>query len=101
MVERSYGLLKRRFPILHFGMQIKRLDLVQKIVSTCCCLHNICIDVGDIAVDDFEELPPEEVNVGEGGNANAPPAGQMAQGLVRDEIVNIFAQRMCFNPRNQ
>lgn len=53
VVERQYGVLKRRFPILASGMQLYRLDLVQKVITVCCMLHNLCIDFGDVNTDDL------------------------------------------------
>lgn len=52
-VERSYGLLKRRFPILKYGMQLQRLSLIQKIITVCCMVHNICLQ------DPTDREPPE------------------------------------------
>lgn len=58
-VERSYGLLKRRFPILMYGIQV---------------LHNICIDMGDVEVNDLP-LP------------NVLPAPQPDQDCIPQQIV--------------
>lgn len=40
-VERSYGVWKRRFPILSVGLRL-RLDTVQSIVVSTAVLHNLC-----------------------------------------------------------
>ncbi|XP_058817442.1 putative nuclease HARBI1 [Topomyia yanbarensis] len=53
VVERSYGVLKRRFPILALGMRVK-ISTVQLITVACAVLHNIAIDVK-------EGMPPEEI----------------------------------------
>lgn len=90
VVERSYGLLKRRFPILHSGMQHCRMELIQKIISVCCILHNICIDMGDTDVDDFPIIP--EIAGGEDQPQPQEPAARAR--LVRDEIVQTFAVRL-------
>lgn len=94
VVERSYGLLKRRFPILHSGMQLKRLELIQKVIVVCCMLHNMCIDMGDTG-DIFGLIP----NVEEPPAEPQPPAQPQAQPqpggrIARDQIVDVFAQRM-------
>lgn len=97
-VERSYGLLKRRFPILMYGIQVKRVAVIQKIIAVCAVLHNICIDMGDFGVDDIpmpnwpNVLPPLQPDQEE----SIPP--QMVQGMPArrnavDVIVDIFAQR--------
>lgn len=71
-------------------MQLKRLDLIQKIICVCCVLHNICIDMGD-AGDDFEIIPNEP---GNGDREPIPPQPQATRGMARDAIVATFAQRM-------
>lgn len=59
VVERSYGVWKRRFPVLSLGMRV-RLETVQSIVIACAVLHNICIDQRDalpsVDIDGFEEM---------------------------------------------
>lgn len=50
-VERSYGVLKRRFPILSLGMRLRDLDTVRNIIVSCCILHNVAIDSNDALPD--------------------------------------------------
>lgn len=93
VVERSYGVLKRRFPILHSGMQISRVAAIQKVICVCCILHNMCIDLGDVEMDDFENCE----GVDDDDNNEPPPQapdGAVSVGWVRNEIVAIFAQRL-------
>lgn len=45
-VERQYGLLKARFPVLALGIQLK-LENVQAVIVACAVLHNIAIDSND------------------------------------------------------
>lgn len=56
-VERSYGVWKRRFPVLALGLRLK-LDRVQAIIVAAAVLHNI-------AVLFKENLPPvdEETDI--------------------------------------
>lgn len=42
VVERTFGLLKRRFPCLDIGMHF-HLNKMQDIIVACCILHNIII----------------------------------------------------------
>ncbi|XP_063218604.1 putative nuclease HARBI1 [Bacillus rossius redtenbacheri] len=51
-VERQYGVLKRRFPVLAVGMRVS-VDTVMAVIVACCVLHNMC-------VENNEELPPHE-----------------------------------------
>ncbi|XP_055909260.1 putative nuclease HARBI1 [Eupeodes corollae] len=52
-VERSYGVWKRRFPVLATGLRC-RLDTVQSVIVACAVLHNI-------AIDENESQPPPEM----------------------------------------
>lgn len=53
VIERAYGVWKRRFPCLSLGLRIA-LEKVQPVVMACAVLHNIAIDEND-------HLPPVEV----------------------------------------
>lgn len=46
VVERQYGVLKRRFPVLAYGMRV-RVSTAQKLVTAAAIMHNICIDARD------------------------------------------------------
>lgn len=59
-MERSYGVLKRRFPVLSTGMAI-RIQTVQDVIVATCILHNVAIVERDpqpreVATDRFNEL---------------------------------------------
>lgn len=91
VVERSYGILKRRFPVLESGMKLRRLDLIQKIVAVCCVLHNLCIDMGtDVDLNLFGEPIAEGIH---DQQVVQHPINERRR-LVREEIVEIFAQRL-------
>lgn len=107
-VERAFGVLKRRFPVLHSGMQLHRVRLIQLVVSCCCILHNICIDSGDTIMDDFPDLPPvvpTMVSEEEFIPTNEQPtnARRRARAPVvpkaRDVILRIYEQRVAANVR--
>lgn len=55
VVERQYGVIKRRFPALAYGMRVK-VATAQKLIAVACILHNICIDAN-------EPLPPLDDNI--------------------------------------
>nr|XP_023021925.1 putative nuclease HARBI1 [Leptinotarsa decemlineata] len=68
VVERQYGLWKRRFPVLRFGMRLK-LETTMAVIVATAVLHNIAIDMNDnfteedeIEEDDEDVLPPMENN---------------------------------------
>lgn len=75
-VERQYGVLKRRFPILSLGMRLG-LKKIQSVIVACAVLHNICIDfdgegepdndpeVGAPPIDDVDNEFEDEVDIGD------------------------------------
>lgn len=92
VVERSYGVLKRRFAVLSTGIKMQ-LQATQKIIVACAVLHNIAIDaredVPPVELIDFDEnipVPPVQVERGRG------------ERCVRDILVaNHFAQLAAIN----
>lgn len=54
-IERCFGVLKRRFPCLHYGLRNK-MDTSLTTIVACSVLHNLALTVND-AVDMLEELP--------------------------------------------
>ncbi len=53
-VERQYGVLKRRFPCLSYGMRLK-LETQAVIIIACAVIHNYCILKRDEFVDRISE----------------------------------------------
>ena len=51
VIERSFGVLKSRFPILAYGCRLK-IETVRTVIVAANILHNIAIKMGD------EEPPP-------------------------------------------
>lgn len=87
VVERSYGVLKRRFAVLSTGIKMN-IECTQKIIVACAVLHNIAIEAR-------EEVPP--VQLGDlDGMMDQPAAQPQPRGRgrgVRDILVaNHFAR---------
>uniref|UniRef100_A0A2S2NS44 Putative nuclease HARBI1 n=1 Tax=Schizaphis graminum TaxID=13262 RepID=A0A2S2NS44_SCHGA len=62
-VERSYGVLKRRFPVLSLGLRLK-LQTTQAVIVACCVLHNIACDNNDLDPPELLDLfLPENENI--------------------------------------
>ncbi|KAB0805309.1 hypothetical protein PPYR_02279 [Photinus pyralis] len=61
VVERTFGVWKKRFPILSIGME-QSLPLVQDIIVTTAILHNIACDNGELLEDDLEQIENEQNN---------------------------------------
>lgn len=93
VVERSYGVLKRRFPILHSGMQLHRLELIQNVICVCCVLHNICLDMGDTG-SDFESIPNEPPDTVRIAPPQSSPKSRSGRATARNEVVALFAERL-------
>ena len=53
IIERSFGVLKRRFHVLHSEVRMAP-DRVCTIVVACCVLHNIAIFLGEPEPDDAD-----------------------------------------------
>jgi hypothetical protein len=56
LIERTFGVLKRRFHVLHSENHMSP-DRVCTVVVACCILHNIAIDNNE-PVPDFEDDGP-------------------------------------------
>lgn len=82
VVERSYGVLKRRFPVLSLGMRVQ-LPTVQDIIVSCATMHNICIDERDAVpppnIPNFEAIMA--VNQIDVGPNDAPNANRNEQNV--------------------
>ena len=44
-VECTFGILKKRWRILHYGLHYRDIKKCEKIFVTCCCLHNFLVDI--------------------------------------------------------
>ena len=85
VVERQYGVLKRRFPVLRHGLNVA-LPTAQKIIIAAAILHNICIEEGAIENVDEEMVDPIETQPNELYDEVLPRGRQSA----RDEILQYF-----------
>lgn len=68
VVERTFGIWKRRFPCLSRGLSLKLLTCTG-VVSACAVLHNLSLQFKDvipeepnIAIENNEELPYNELH---------------------------------------
>lgn len=93
IIERCFGQLKRRFPILGYKIRLK-LDRISRIIICGFVLHNIAKHVND--ADDFQELFPDvhDNAVGNLLNFNNEYANVRVQGeQKRTEIARILFNR--------
>lgn len=69
VVERTFGVLKRRFPILSLGIRGKG-QLPEIITVACAILHNIARDFNEAHFDDNEVQDDNEVEINDIGRIN-------------------------------
>ena len=50
-VECTFGILKGRFRILKAGIRVHGVNSTDKILMTCCALHNLLIDIDGLSVE--------------------------------------------------
>lgn len=55
VVERQYGVWKRRFPVLAYGMRLK-IQTCQKVIVACAVLHNLAINRNEPSHEDDERI---------------------------------------------
>ena len=85
VVERSYGVLKRRFPILAKGIAMN-IDRIQAIVVACAVLHNIAIEANETLPDDEVENIDHLVAEGD----VMLPQQNNNYGLILEQYLNYF-----------
>jgi hypothetical protein len=72
LVERSFGVLKKRFFSLATGLRVKDMNFASKLVVSAMILHNLCIQTGDKEEEDgFQPEEAEEIQGDEQGQAEA------------------------------
>ncbi len=84
LIERTFGVLKQRFHVLHSENHMSP-DRVCTVVVACCILHNIAIDNNE-PVPDFEDDGPW--NEDQGDDFVGIETGQ----VVRAHIANTYFQ---------
>jgi len=88
-VERSFGLLKKRFFALSTGLRIQNMNQCAKIITCAFMLHNLAIEFGEEedSSEDDEGNPPLVLNL-----ENEEPDDQ-SQNTQRNKILNFFEQQ--------
>lgn len=79
VAERTFGILKRRFPCLMLGIRY-RVEIVQDVIVACCVLHNFLLAKNATPTQIDEDEIDHQMEVGEGLIA--------AQQEIRREISN-------------
>lgn len=64
IVENAFGQLKRRFPMLRYGVRTRQADMIPAYISACFILHNVAKRLADPDFDDeFFEEEEEPINI--------------------------------------
>lgn len=86
-VERTYGVWKRRFPVLSLGMRLN-IHKIQTVIIACAVLHNIAINKNDkIPIDNSEIQLPDDI-------LHIPPIIQNNQNNVRTRLLNEYFSQL-------
>ncbi|XP_046408526.1 protein ANTAGONIST OF LIKE HETEROCHROMATIN PROTEIN 1-like [Ischnura elegans] len=86
VVEKAFGLLKGRFRRLKY-LEISNIQMMTKIVLSCCVLHNICLEEGE---DEDFMIDEEDAGMNIEGHADGHAEG--INPLQVDRRMNLFRQ---------
>jgi len=62
-IERCFGVLKKRFPILAYGIRLQSIDAIMAVITSTCILHNIAILFNDQVKDIIDLEDPQYLNL--------------------------------------
>ena len=86
-IEKCFGILKRRFPALRFGIRLISLASIVRLITCAFVLHNIAQSRGDIFDEDgIEVTNDEEDEIDPAEDSNDQEAADL-----RDAIAEIFS----------
>lgn len=90
-VERSYGVWKKRFPVLSLGIRLK-FEKVQSIIVACAVLHNICCINNDMCLPKLDDAVEEAIDFVSSVPRNAGTINDRTNIVRRGLINNYFKQ---------
>ena len=85
IIERTFGVLKRRWRRLGSGIQMDDMAEVNGLIMSACCLHNLCV----LWHCDLEEDEEEEVNIANVNYAHNAVANDAGQAKRNDITLNL------------
>lgn len=90
VVERQYGLLKRRFPVLALGIRLN-LHTAGRVIVACCILHNICILRKESEPVSDGSIPQLEESIVSGQIPSTPSSNHdTTYGFTRNQVTQYF-----------
>lgn len=69
-IEKCYGVLKRRFPLLSFGLRFRDVAVSANCIVVAAMLHNICIQNRDAHFDGDDISDPDRATANVENNAS-------------------------------
>lgn len=90
-IERAFGIYVARWRFLSKCVYIKNTGDIRSIITACCILHNLCIDMNDPVLDLRETLPRQRV-VPETPD-HSFNSEDHAEGVIRRDNLNHFIRR--------
>ncbi|XP_036320878.1 putative nuclease HARBI1 [Rhagoletis pomonella] len=90
-LERSYGVLKRRFPALAYGLRVKT-STAQMLVATAAVLHNICFDENEQLPNTPPGFTSNEIEINSGATEDTPNSNYGRN--VRNELLDMFRHQV-------
>ena len=87
MVERSFGVLKKRFYALGTILRVRDMVLASKLIECGCILHNLSIKHGFSGEELLEDDQPQEEVQGR-GQEEGPESEQGSQDFQRERCRN-------------
>lgn len=90
VIEQSFGQVKRRFPILRYGIRLN-FNMIPKCIISCFVLHNVSKFLNDIEIFDEDMIEEDEPDFPEIGDPGADLRHQGEQR--RREIADILFNR--------
>lgn len=98
-VERSYGVWKRRFPILSLGMRLK-LEKVQCIIVATAVLHNICCINGENEAPSLSTVFEEAIDFVLSTPSNRGRGSSNYNNVYRRILVNDYFKKLVMTRAN-
>lgn len=86
VIERCFGVLKRRFPILSLGMRVSK-ETAMTIIVACAVLHNLCRFRNDNMME-FDMIPYEIEDV------DVPQPREQSNSSTQNNLINNYFSRL-------
>ena len=62
LIEKCFGLLKRRFPALRHGIRLKKPEDICILITSALVLHNMLIEMNDVQLDEDDDTDALDIS---------------------------------------